>query len=770
MNRCLKDYLAPFVILGLIFIVTSGHLYAQSSPDSAVGKTKSIHENWELTVEKANTEKEAGNFPLALSLYLTALDYCDIPKSQQFIRLEIAKIYSLFGNQKLFQEYIIVIEEELEKSSDKSILPFLYLVKANSCLTAFKYKRAYQLTLQALAFFTEEEIKQGEIQALDLITQIYYEQNKLRKAHEAAWQYLEKSIDLNEYRHSVKAYAHLSKNYARFNNEDSSYLMINEAMQLCNSYHLLFEKIKIYQILFQNNERWGNDKNALVYYQKYVTLKDSLLGKNMAKELAEIHSIVSFNKQVELNDQLSLEKADTEKQLTASRNARTIYLIGLIAIVLLVVVVIHFLLKARKANKKLIELAHETRENRDKVLDAQVELIDSNKKLLNIQSALMEQKEKAERASRAKDTFLSSVSHELRTPLTAIIGLTEDTIPQLTDGITRENLDVIKFSGESLLQLVNEILDFNKIQSGKVELENISFNFKDYFNKMIKALKPRARANQVNLIYKFPKDIPDYFIADPVRLGQVVNNLLSNAIKFTENGNIEFEISLVSKGLNSYQLRFAIKDEGIGIPQDKLQAIFNRFEQASVDTTRKYGGTGLGLAISKRIIELYGSTIQVKSEIGKGSVFYFLITVKEGKIPAEVAPLAWSDIPTEINILLVEDNKVNQKLVSRTFANIDIEIDTVSNGKEAIERLEMGVVEYDLILMDIHMPLMDGLEATKIIRTMDGYFRNVPIIGLSGSVIKEEKELKQLGLTAYMQKPFKRDELLKLVAEQIVKN
>lgn len=337
------------------------------------------------------------------------------------------------------------------------------------------------------------------------------------------------------------------------------------------------------------------------------------------------------------------------------------------------------------------------------------------------------------------------------------------------DAKTRENVEIIKFSGENLSSLVNDILDYNKIQSGRIELEHISFNLKQNFEKLIKAFKPRARQNKVELVFDYDDKLPEFFIADPVRMGQVINNFLSNAIKFTQSGKVWLKIKHLANDTERYSLRVMVKDQGIGIEEEKLGLIFERFTQASADTTRKYGGTGLGLAITKRIVEMYGSKIQVQSKVGIGSVFYFDISLDKGeKVDSDADREFLTEVPSEINILVVEDNKINQKLIAKTFSSIDIEIDIANNGQESLDILHQSKREYDIILMDMHMPVMDGEEATKEIRKSKGYLAHVPIVGLSGSTIKEDHELIEMGLNAFMQKPFKRDELLKLVAKQII--
>lgn len=722
----------------------------------------------DISIKLSEQEYKHGNYPLSLEYLIKAESYATKISQEVSILIKKGFVYSKQNNLKKANYYAEKANRVSSSLTNADALPNLYVLKGEIAYGQLRYNLAYEFALKALVFFQEINDEKGQLKVLDLLSRVYYEQNKLQLALDCGRQYVVKSKKQNMAFELAQAYTSMAMVFGKLNNADSADVFINKAFEISKKEGALSQMVNVYNTLYQLNEMYGQPKEALVYFKKYTELKYSLTGQNKAREIAQLEAVQEAQKQREVNGLLEEKSVLQEATISQKELESKLYIIGLSLFVLLGVFAVYSLNRARSANRKLLRLTSEMRESRDNIKNTSEKLKQTNRKLVKIQAALISQKDTAERASSAKDVFLSSVTHELRTPLTAILGLSEEMLSETENAKTRDNLEVIKFSGESLLSLVNDILDFNKIQSGRIELEQISFNLKGYLDKVVRALKPRARQNNVHLNFKYDEKLPDWLIADPTRLGQVINNFLSNAIKFTENGNVDLILELVERKADQYFVKFSVMDEGIGIPKDKHELIFERFAQASTETTRKYGGTGLGLAISKRIVELYGATIKLESEIGKGSCFSFIMKLEKGYPIVEVVDVQ-GDLPQEINILLVEDNRINQKLVAKTFSNIGIDIDITSNGLEAVELLRSAKKEYDVILMDLHMPKMDGIEATRIIRQMDGYFQNMPIIGLSGSTLKERHELIEMGLSAFMQKPFKRDELLKLVAEQIVK-
>ena len=717
----------------------------------------------------ADFEMEQGNYPLALKYLIRAEDHIgNQPSAKADIQLRMARIQLYRGEEEMAREHYKRANENLKKYPNDTLLPGLYAFNAEMAFRNAKYQQAYENALKAQVFYEQFGLKKEQIEILRLLSGIYYEQNKFILARDCARQYFNLARRSNSDHHMANAYNSLAMVYGRFNQVDSALFFAKTALELARAQNALNQKVAAHQTLYSLYELWGRPKDALVHYKRYALLKDGLVGKNKSREIAQLQAVQEVERRKKENDILTERAAAHQSEFKRKELQSQMYLLGLILLVILGAVVAYALNKSRNVNRKLMLLTKEIRDSRDKIKKTSDRLGQTNRKLVKIQAALISQKDMAERASMAKDVFLSSVSHELRTPLTAILGLTDELIPDASSPKERENLEIIKFSGENLLSLVNDILDFNKIQSGKINLEHISYNLKDNLDKLIKALKPRARQNGVELIYEYDPDLPKWVVGDPVRIGQVINNLLSNAIKFTRDANVQLRVGLKGEKENKYEISFEVIDEGIGIPKDRLEHIFERFTQASSDTTRKYGGTGLGLAISKRIVELYRSKIDVTSEPGIGSTFGFTLKLEKGEEIKEPELPDQIEIPSEINILLVEDNRVNQKLVTRTFSNIGIDIDVAGNGEEGYQIVKEGAKDYDVVLMDMHMPKMDGPTATQAIRNLGGSFSDLPIIGLSGSIVKEAHEMKEIGLTAFLQKPFKKEELFHLIAQQLL--
>jgi len=364
--------------------------------------------------------------------------------------------------------------------------------------------------------------------------------------------------------------------------------------------------------------------------------------------------------------------------------------------------------------------------------------------------------------AKGKSDFLSTMSHELRTPLNSVIGMTNLLMSAKTDPDQKENLDVLKFSAESLLALINNVLDFNKIDSNHIVLEKQEFNLYNLIQNAYSGFRLKAQEKNLDFIVFHDPEIDSFNIAsDSTRLLQIFTNLIGNAIKFTENGFVEVSTTLLRHENKTAKIRFCVKDSGIGISLEKRELIFDPFVQASESTTRYFGGTGLGLPIVKQLLRHFESEIYMESTTGLGTNFYFEIDFETISLTETV--VSNKRINDQINIddlriLLAEDNKINVLFMKKLFAKWNLEITVAGNGKEAIQLLTEN--QYDVILMDINMPVMDGLEATKYIRKMIGWQSQIHIIALTAEVSPEmENEIKKAGMNDYMTKPFVPDEL-----------
>ncbi len=382
---------------------------------------------------------------------------------------------------------------------------------------------------------------------------------------------------------------------------------------------------------------------------------------------------------------------------------------------------------------------------------------------------LDEARKEAQKAVQAKAEFLSQMSHELRTPLNGIIGMVHWLIQDNLRPEQLEMVNTLKFSAENLLSLINDILDFNKLQAQKMSLEKVEFNLVETLKQLNKSFTVMAKQKGIQLQTHFCENLP-VVKGDPLRLFQVLNNLLGNAIKFTPEGKVVLDVSPVMETENFITLRFSVKDTGIGIPLDKQESIFEEFSQATIDISRKFGGTGLGLTITKSLVRLMEGDISVQSEPGKGAEFVFSISfqkVSRGFIDKSSGPVLPLVHFSDKKVLLIEDNRINQMVNSKFLSRWGMKISIANNGREAV--LMAAQEKYDLMLMDLQMPELDGFEATRRIRQQSDYNRRVPIIALTASaVLQVKEEAFRAGVSDFLLKPFKPENLYNMIYKHLV--
>jgi len=423
-----------------------------------------------------------------------------------------------------------------------------------------------------------------------------------------------------------------------------------------------------------------------------------------------------------------------------------------------------------KSEKKDLELAFKKSSKNHIILQKALRQIEIQNKELEIAN------NKIQQSNKMKEIFLANTSHEIRTPLNAIIGFTDILSESPLNTKQHQYIEYIKTSSNNLMVIINDILDISKIESGKLIFNKIDFNLKDLIKQTVNTLHKRLQEKQIKIKYDISSNIPNILIGDPVRLNQIIINLLGNSIKFTNNnGLIKLIVTVSSINNNSVKLIFKIEDNGIGIHSDKLNHIFESFTQAENDPNRKYGGTGLGLAIVKQLIELQNGKIMVESERNKGTAFTFYIILEKSTNKKIDNNNKTDDInPSNIdnlNILLVEDNIINQTLTYDILKlwNNNIYIDIADNGEIALNRIEQN--NYDLILMDIQMPIMDGNETTKKIRNLTSNKNKIPIIAMTAHALRNEQEdYLNNGMTDYISKPFNSKDLINKIIKHIPHN
>jgi PAS domain S-box-containing protein len=400
-------------------------------------------------------------------------------------------------------------------------------------------------------------------------------------------------------------------------------------------------------------------------------------------------------------------------------------------------------------------------------------LCDSNAQLEEAMERVRRMAVDAESANRAKSAFLATMSHEIRTPMNAVIGLTSLLLDTPMGGSQREFVETIKSSGEALLSLINDILDFSKIEAEKVILENVPLNIRACLEDSVKMVAQRAKERCLSLHLSVDPRIPENLLGDARRVGQVILNLVTNAVKFTHHGGVSIHANVLDKNQDSALIQVAVTDTGIGISKEKLIQLFRPFVQADASTTRKYGGTGLGLVIAKRLAEAMGGDVTAQSEEGNGATFTFSFRAEIDAVvhptpklqaapsaapasPAKVIPA--SENISGLQILIAEDNPVNRKVLLAQLSKLGYGAETVGDGTEAVHRLEEG--SFDIILMDVQMPKMDGCEATRQIRRLTHNARLPYIVAVTANAMKGDAELCiDAGMNDYLAKPVRVDEL-----------
>lgn len=510
----------------------------------------------------------------------------------------------------------------------------------------------------------------------------------------------------------------------------------DEGLKIAQANNYKFIENTGLSILSKIHESNANYKLANSYLKAHVKLSDSLRSVKRASLSPEKRAALLNNDLVESNkkQQAELEVANSKNDLST--------LISILSVALITILSLLTLSLYKNNNIRL----------------------KTNNMLHKKNNELIVAKEKAELASKTKAKFLSTVTHELRTPLYAVTGLSNMLLDENPKPEQIQHLKSLKFSGDYLLTFINDILQINKIEANKVEIESEPFNLKKKINNIILALNNSASDNDITVHFEYDKDLPENFIADQLKISQILINLLGNSIKFTKEGDIWIRVYKIKQESDMYQLRFEVEDNGIGITKEKQDNMFESFSQGSIQINRKYGGTGLGLSIVKGLIDILKGKIYLQSELGKGTTFFFEIPLEYNEAKEKAAKKQILKVETKpkidlstVKILVVEDNKINQMITKKILNKMDLACEIVDNGEDAVEKIKNN--KYDIILMDIHMPGISGIEATKIVRSFD---KELTIFALTAVTIEDKmQEFEDAGFTDIIPKPFKQEEFEK---------
>lgn len=513
----------------------------------------------------------------------------------------------------------------------------------------------------------------------------------------------------------------------------------NRALELNKETKNLNQKSNILLALSTVYDKLLDKSTAYTYLKKHLNLKESIVLAN--EEKLGINDYETFKESQRKQEELLLEKENREKE-KADKFSK------LISILAIAIISILSLLSLSLYKNNIIRNQ-------------------TNSLLKEKNNELIAAKNKAEEASKARSEFLSTVSHELRTPLNAINGITHLLLEERPKKSQMHYLSSLKFSGNYLTTFINDILEINKIESNKLEIEYINFNLKQLLGDIQNSLKEIATINNNKFILKIDSTIPENLIGDPTKLSQIFMNLINNALKFTNNGTVSVLARLRNYQNNNATIFFQIIDTGIGIPEDKLKTVFESFSQGSVEINRKFGGTGLGLTIVKKLVRILGGRIRLKSIVGEGSTFSFELNFKVDIKPIQNKVVTKNynpEIFKDKKILVVEDNKINQMITQKMLTNKAMKCTILDNGEEAIQLLKNKA--FDMVLMDVHLLGINGTIATQQIREFD---TKTPILALTAISLNENREmLLSYGMTDVITKPFVAEDFYTIIAQNII--
>lgn len=705
---------------------------------------ETIQNTIDARINQAQKDIEKNAYFEAQEKYDQALELAikiDNQKSIGIIYSKIGKLQYIIEEPDEAIKSLIKANEVQRFAKDDVNLAETYKTLGNVYTSKKQYQQALDYYKSAKTLFEQEGLDNfvAEVLLNEGITYINLKKYNEAKTHLLKSISVAKRFDLDKILSSAKI--NLGTALINLGETEDALAQANEGLKMAKTNHFNNVLNDGYLILSDLNQEIGNYKLANQYLKKHIKLNDSLLSIKRSSLSQEKRMQLLIDNQTEYQKK---QLADLEEQKAANNlnKLTTILSIALITILSLLTLSLY---KNNNIRLKTNNMLHKKN----------AELIVS--------------KEKAELASKTKANFLSTVTHELRTPLYAVTGLTNMLLEENPKPNQIQHLKSLKFSGDYLLTFINDILQINKIEANKVDIEPEAFNLKKKMTNIIAALNNSATDNNVKIHFEYDSNLPENFIADQIKISQILINLIGNAIKFTKDGDIWVRAIKVSEKDELYSVRFEIEDNGIGISEEKQNQLFESFSQGSIQINRKYGGTGLGLSIVKGLIQILKGTISLKSELGKGSKFMFELPLKYSeKVETEEVVNYFKDISEidlkNINILVVEDNKINQMITKKILNKMKLNCDVIDNGEDAVNMVKDK--NYHVVLMDIHMPGISGLEATRLIRTFN---KDITIFALTAVTLEDKMhEFDEAGFDDIISKPFKQEDFEKKLYEALI--
>lgn len=687
-------------------------------------------------INQAKLETDRGDYYNALNNLDKALEISKTIEdviSQGTTLTKMARVRYLVGETDKGNVALGKAIQLQRENNDYGNLAVSYNIQGVVYSTNEKYELALEYYNSAKNLFEQEDLE-------EYISEVTLNEAKAYIAlgrYEEAKTQLEKTIIIakkyEQRRVLSSALIQSGKVSSALNSNDLALSQVEEGLSIAKTYKIVENINDAYITLSEIHEKRGDYKSSLENITKHLRLSDSILDVKR-ENLAPGISSQFINKYKDAQNEQLKQQID---EVSAESNFTRITTILSIALITILSLLTLSLYKNNNIRLKTNNMLHKKNDE------------------------LIVAKEKAELASKTKANFLSTVTHELRTPLYAVTGLTNMLLDESPKEHQVPHLKSLKFSGDYLLTFINDILQINKIEANKVELDPEVFNLKNKIENVMSALGNSAKDNGTTLHFNYEDGLPETYNGDQLKISQILINLLGNAIKFTKDGDIWVRAYKIDQKDNKYTLRFEIEDNGIGITKEKQDQMFESFSQGSVQINRKYGGTGLGLSIVKGLIKILKGKIYLKSELGKGTTFFFEIplekaekvdtpTVEETKQSNKMEDLDLSNV----KILIVEDNKINQMITKKILNKMGLYCDVVDNGEAAVEQVKS--TDYNVVLMDIHMPGISGLEATKIIRTFN---KDLVIFALTAVTLEDKMhEFGEAGFNDIISKPFKQED------------